>query len=178
MGDDRILITKDRVLAFPMYLPLFNFRVQELKDENIRNIIEKIRLFKELFHNEKEKSIIPVVSHSTLDVLFMLYKTNKKGPIETSLIDAEKATPILVASNKMEMIKSPMMMGMDFGCFYKYMLAYSFIFPKSDIASYWDCLKKNIKTILENIPIYEINLPMKYSMIISEQLNQLIKDLK
>ncbi|PKP36738.1 MAG: hypothetical protein CVT98_07150 [Bacteroidetes bacterium HGW-Bacteroidetes-15] len=47
--------------------------------------------------------------------------------------------------------------------FMRYMLAYSYVFPESKIARYWSNLKVKLKESLENIPLYQIDLPERYN---------------
>ena len=63
----------------------------------------------------------------------------------------------------MEMVYSPRMTGMSFGRYFNYMLAYSFVFPDSRVATYWDDLKEGLEDILENVQIYEMEIPENYN---------------
>ena len=72
----------------------------------------------------------------------------------------------LIINNEMEMSHAymPNIMGISSNPFFEYMLAYSFIFPDSQIAMHhWENLKKNLKETLENVPIYEMEIPLEYN---------------
>ena len=60
--------------------------------------------------------------------------------------------------------------------FFKYMPAYSFVFPDSQIASYWGDLKRNLAEILEGIPIYELELPSKYDLSVFSEVYRLMTE--
>ena len=162
MADDRVIIHKDKVLSFPFHLILFTFRVKHLPTENPRGFWDKVRMVKYLWNNSKyATNEVKMANSSTLRVLLSIVKTNKEA-ISIREANLKETVNKLIVSMEMEMVYSPRMMGMSFGRYFKYMQAYSFVFPESEVATYWDNLERKLCEVLEKIPIYEVEIPYKY----------------
>ena len=162
MADDRVIIHKDKVLSFPLHVSLFTFRVKHLPTENPRGFWDKVRLVKYLWRNSKyATNEVKIANSSTLRALLSIVKTNKEK-ISVREANLKETVDKLITSMEMEMVHSPVMMGMSFGRYFKYMLAYSFVFPDSPVATYSDDLKGGLEDILENVRAYEVEIPLKY----------------
>ena len=175
MADDRVIIHKDKVLSFPIHHILFTFRVKHLPTENPRGFWDKVRVIKYLSNNSKyESNDVKVAKSSTLRALLSIVKTNK-GTVSVRKVNLEETVNKIITSMEMEMVHSPVMMGMSFGCYFKYMLAYSFVFPDSQVATYWDDLRGGLKKILKNVPSYEVEIPYNYDLRTFESISSLIE---
>ena len=177
MADDRVIIHEDNVLSFPIHPILFTFRAKHLTTEDPRGFLDKVRLGRYLWRNSKSTTNnLEVANASTLSALISIVKTNKRTlRIKEGYL--KETRDKLITSIEMEMIHSPKMMGMSFGCYLKYMLAYSFVFPYSPVATYWNDLKMGLEKILKNVPIYRIEIPEKYNMEVFESVLSLIEEI-
>ena len=175
MADDRVIIHKDKVLSFPIHRILFTLRVKHLPTEDPRGFLDKVRMVKYLWNNSKyATNDVKVANSSTLRALFSIVKTNKEA-VSLRGANLKETIDKLITSMEMEMVYSPRMMGMSFGRYFKYMLAYSFVFPDSQVATYWDDLKEGLEEIIRGIPIYIIEIPEVYS---SNTFNQVYEHLR
>jgi hypothetical protein len=163
MADDRVIIHKDKVLSFPFHHLFFTFRVKHLPTEDPRGFWDKARLVKYLWNkSEHVTNDVKMANSSTLRALLSIVKTNKEK-ISLREANLEETIDKLIMSMEMEMVYSPRMTGMSFGRYLRYMLAYSFVFPNSQIATYWDDLRDGLERILENVPISEMEIPENYN---------------
>jgi len=154
LGDDRVIIHKDKVLSFPISPMTVDFKCKYLPTEEFRGFLDKICFVRYLHHNiDCGNCDASIAESSTLDALLFIARTNREA-IKKRNVCLEEAVDKLVANNRAEMMLVH---------FYKYMLAYSFVFPDSKIARYWDGLRSGLKEILRDIPIYEIEIPKKYT---------------
>ena len=177
MADDRVIIHEDKVMSFPFHLSLFRFRVKHLPTEDPRGFLDKIRMVKYLWNNsEYANNDVRLANSSTLRALLSIVKTNKEkiGVREANL---EEIINKLIRSMEMEMVYSPRMMGMSFGRYLRYMQAYSFVFPNSQVATYWDDLKGGLAKTLRNVPIFGVKIPKKYDLKVFNRINERIKKL-
>lgn len=166
LGDDRVIIHKDKVLSFPMTPITIDFKCKYLPTEEFRGFLDKIHLVKYLHHNVDCENCTAQISESTiLEALLFIARTNK-GAIKKRGVCLEEAVDKLVENNRAEMILVH---------FYKYMLAYSFVFPESEMAKYWDRLKQNLEQILKKISIYEIEIPEKYDLNVFNEIRKFVE---
>lgn len=175
MADDRIILHKSKVLCFPMHFLTFNFRIKNLPNEDFRNILDRIRLIKYLRSNQSSSCNVPLSEDSALNSFFILEKSNRNNSVERHIIPLKNVVDKLAANNKIEMIKSPMMMGMDFGRYFDYMLAYSFVFPNSQVATYWDDFRDGLERILKNVSMYRVKMPESYNLDTSNRVYECLE---
>ena len=64
--------------------------------------------------------------------------------------------------------------GISSGPFLRYMLAYSFVFPDSLVATWERDMARILRNILEDIPVYRVEIPPDYSPDIFDQVHQFI----
>lgn len=61
--------------------------------------------------------------------------------------------------------------------FFKYLLEYSYIFPNSRIASYWDrCLHDINRNLVDGIEYFEVGIPMKYDESVFRFIRDVVED--
>jgi hypothetical protein len=162
LGDDWVILNKEkRVLCFPVNLGQFSFSKKTgiLVTESHSSFLDKIR-FLWYLHYLPNYDNVPLVKSSYLKALFLVSKANNPTA-NVKLTNTKEATSILLSNNIAEYMTSPSIMGRNFGRFYTYMLAYSFVFPNNKIARYWNGLGTKLKEIVKGIPIYEIRMARK-----------------
>lgn len=166
LGDDRVIIHKDKILSFPVSPITFNFKCKYLPTEEFQGFLDKIRFVKYLHHNiDCENCDAPISKSSKLEALLFIARTNR-GVIKKRSVYLEETVDKLVENNRAEMMLLH---------FYKYMLAYSFVFPDSKIAAYWDDLRVNLKDIFMSASIYEIEIPEKYDLDVFNEIHKFVE---
>ncbi len=166
LGDERVILHEKDVWSYPVGLLSFGYRCKYLPTEKKRNFLDKINLIRYNMNNYYHLSHVNVntVGVSKLSALFFIGKHSERKSITLNHFDFDKAIYKLVINNKIEMNQSymPNLMGISYNPYFKYMLAYSFIFPKGPVAMHWDNLLCNLRRALENVPLYDIELPIEY----------------
>ncbi len=170
IGDERIIISKEKVLCFPMSLFAFDYAVRHLNTEDYTHI-DKVRLWRKLLINGYESNI-SITREAKPASLFMIErkKSVNANTIELSL---EEAITKLVVNNKLDLAgPSPVLVSSNFlHC----MIAYSFVFPNSGIATYWDRLWKGLEDALGDVPKYLLELPLRYDKSTFENVSDFLK---
>lgn len=175
LGDDRVILHKDMVFSFPMGLNVFGFICDHLPNEDSWNIYNKIRFARYLWdRKDKRDTPMKVGEPSELKCLFFIVKTNKEAITERE-IPLKEAVDKLITNNRLEDFISLGGMGINSGPFLKYELAYSFIFPDSPIATYQSNLERELRNILEKMPILEIEIPSCYDVNTFNKIRSLIE---
>ncbi|MCZ7396177.1 MAG: hypothetical protein ABOK23_07360 [Candidatus Methanoperedens sp.] len=165
LGDDRVIIQKDKILCFPISPITFDFKCKYLSTEEFNGIFDRINLIKYLHNKADYKKCDKSIANSArLDALFFISRTNK-GTIKKNNISLNEAVGKLIENNRGEMILLH---------FYKYMLAYTFVFPMSGIAMHWDRLRINLEKFLKEVPIYEVEIPQNYNSSVFREVHALL----
>ncbi|VVB54062.1 Uncharacterised protein [uncultured archaeon] len=179
MGDERVILHGKNVLSYPVGLVSFGYRCKFLQTEKKRNILDKINLIKYNFNNyyHLDRTDVNVAEMSKLCALFFISRQSERERLTIRETDLQKAIDRLVINNKIEMNHAymPNLMGISMNRFLEYMLVYSFIFPNSLISTHWENMKKNLKVMLEEIPIYEIELPKEYDNNVFNDIQNYVK---
>lgn len=170
LGDDQVVLHNGEVLSFPKHIAQFSFKLKYLLTENY-SLLDKIRLIKYLWGKSNHTMDVPMVQSSPIRSLCFVVKTNKSTVIKT-YVDLESAVKRLVTNNQIDVC----VLGRMSGLFLKYMLAYSFVFTNSLIASYWKDLERNLTGVLGKIPIYEIQIPSKYDSNVFGEFWKLVEE--
>ncbi len=166
LGDDNVIIDGDKIFSFPINPISIQFKIEYLKTEEFQRIIDRIHLIRYLYKNNNYKICSElIVKSSQLEALFFAARTNNSIIIEKRDVNLGNSIDKLIENNKAEMMLE---------YFYKYMLAYSFVFPESRIVRYWDSLKVNLGILLKGLPIYEIEIPRKYNLNIFDRVYKLL----
>lgn len=172
LSDDRIILSKNSILPFPISCFLFNFMINHMDTEK-RTKKHDVILLKELLLKQFEEG--PSMSRcSTLKSLIFISRadTDEIEKIDISLCEALEK---LIINNRSEYVSFNS--SQPSGSFYKYMLVYSLIHPDNKIAKYWGELYGNLNKILTDVPIYEVKMPYKYSPPIIDCILNMIDDL-
>lgn len=174
IGDDWIVLDNSKALAFPAHFSFFNYTFKEKRDEFI-NIFDKVKYLLYL-SKYKENDNIKISDPCNLSLIIFMNKTSKNHEISIKKLDFNNAIDKLIQNIKMEfMYISIPIIGFSLTHFHEYILAYSYIFPDSEIANYWENLKIDLKNNLDNnIDIYEIEVPKNYNSEILEKILEII----
>lgn len=175
LGDDRIIIHKDEVFAFPMSLRVFGFMCDHFSNEKSWSLSNKIKFANHLW--DKKATPIKVGKPSKLKSLFFIVKTNKET-ISERRIPLNEAVDRLIINNRLEDFISLGGMGINSGPHLKYALAHSYIFPDGMVVRHQEELKNVLRNILENMPIYEIEIPYNYDSTVFNGVYRIIESLE
>lgn len=174
LGDDRVIIHKDRIFCFPMGIHVFGFMCNHLRNENCWTFFNKVRFANFLWHLKSENNrSIDVGKPCTLKKLFFMVKTNKDEIVCRDMTFEEVANKLII-NNRLEDFIG--LSGyINSGPFLKYVLAYSYIFPDKILNRLQEELVAVLNNILENVPIHEISIPSDYSLDLFKRMNEIIE---
>ncbi|KPQ45032.1 MAG: hypothetical protein MPEBLZ_00357 [Candidatus Methanoperedens nitroreducens] len=183
-GDERVIFNDGRIWSYPVGLVSFDYRCSYLPTENKRNFLDKIGLIKHNINNydNLRRLKVNVPEMSELKALFFIVKKSARKSMTINEYDLKKAVDKLITNNMMEMNHAymPNLMGISSNPFFEYMLAYSFIFPESQIAAHWINMKNRLVGFLKGIPIYEMEIPGEYNDVVfkevSSNINLILKE--
>jgi len=172
LGDDRVIVGPGkRVMSFPLFLELALFRSRHPSDDSTFSLRDRIRLAGHMVAHRQSTPVHSVAQDGALEgVFFLVRRKNIDHPRMVSL-DLDTAVNRVVRGNQMEMLRSGM--AGERIHFLNYVQAYSFVFPNSEVAGYWDRMRQLIESQLNGLPIYEILLPMRYTDEVSETIRRL-----
>jgi len=178
LGDDHVILHEDKVLSFPTSLRVLDFMFRYLPDENSWNFLNKLRFAKYIWSKRKkevmEDIMVRISKPSKLKRLFFIVRTSKKEMNKREL-SLEEATAKFITNNELEYFISLSRMGINSAPFLRYMLAYSFVFPRSSVASLQSVQKRKVEALLSSIaPIYEVEVPAHYSGATFNQILRLL----
>lgn len=178
LGDDRVILHKDKVFSFPMGLRVFGFMCDHLPNEDSWNFPNKIRFAKCLWDTKSKKdNPIKVGKPSKLKSLLFIVRTNKET-ISERRIPLNEAVDKLIANNRLEDFISLGSMGINLGPHLKYVLADSYIFPDSRIAREREESGTMLRDILKNVTIHEIEIPYTYDINVFKRIYKFIERLE
>lgn len=163
LGDDGVIICQDNVLTFPISLGLVSYKLRYPEKGGLEGFYDRISAIRHLRKGVDYDSI-PLAQQSRLKAIFFIVKTNKQI-VDKAEVDSKQAVSKLAKATNLEAVISPcpMVMPAGSGRYLKYMLAYSFVFPNSQIAKYWSHLEERVAHVLTATPVYEIKIPQDYT---------------
>lgn len=183
LGDDKVILGENlKLYSFPVHLKAFEFKSCNMKDENFRNSLDRIKInsiynFYKFIKNLKNKSDynnnkLPIIESSKLKSLFFVNRTNYIDKVQIEE-NTDKAKQICLNSLA-EIIKGHTFMFFDYGqYFYKYILAYSFIYHDNLLRKYWH--NEYLSEILDKVPLYAIYINNNYNTSILNDLKPFIE---
>ena len=182
LGDDRVILYRDRVLSFPMNYAMFEFMTQRLPDETHFGILKQVQFVVEQFRGKHKKREENGGKSAKLNAMFLIAKssglhTSKKVSFEPlPQPSLEQVVNNLLLSARLEDFSGMGMpsFGISSAPFLRYMLAYSFVFPGSPVATLEEKLAESLRSSLKNIPIYRVEIPSDYSPDTFDQIHQFI----
>jgi len=164
LGDDRLICSQDYLFSYPLFYNLVKFKAEHMNDEHISSLPNKIKMIAHLnskAFNAKNSSLF--TNKARFEKIFLMARKENFVELSYSDVDLDSLAKAIVNSNKMEFISSGISQSLGFVPFYRYMLAYSYVFPDSKIATYWDNLEIKIKEVLRGKIACGITLPDAYS---------------
>jgi hypothetical protein len=174
LGDDRVIISKNEVLSFPMFFIGFNYRTKYLPTEDLQGVLGRIRLIRYLEKTTIDGTDTSITRASALKSLFFISKTNN-SVLSKKNLSLKKAVNKLIINNKLEDIGSGALGQDSSSTHLEYMLLYSSVFSDSQIATYWDDLRESLEEILSGIAIYEIEISESYDLNIFNQVFEYVE---
>jgi hypothetical protein len=172
LGDDRVILHKDGVYSFPLGLNVFDFMCNHLPGEDSWGISDKIRFLGYLSGGGGNR--VKVGEPSNLRNLFFIVRSNKKA-VAKRPVSPEDAVDKLILNNRLEDFISLRCMGVNSGPHLRYALAYSYIFPGDRVVTQRKRLEGELADILQDIPVYEIEIPNTYNQAVFKEIHDFIK---
>jgi len=180
LSDDfTILSNKGKVYSYPTTVHFFDYNLKGCPF--IRKKLppkEKfmVKFYDFLFRITLGYGSLPV--DIRVEDIFEGGKTGKSYPLKSLILLTKKNTnKFTIKKSNKEIISRqiiPINIIEAFN-FYDYMLAYSFIFPKSEIATHWKRLEKNLLNALKDIKCYQVDIPEKYTSDTFKSIESLLK---
>jgi hypothetical protein len=181
LGDDRLtinVIDNQKANAFPIYPQILDYTLKNFKDENL-NILKKFSLFKTLRKERLPISQVWQKEPVDLKSVFLLKrKSSGNNRMNINPIAKDIAIQKIIANNRAEIYDSSLTSILTKRNFMAYIHAYSFVFPDSTITKFWDIMKRRLGGMLNNIPVYELEVPQRYSSNLYEEFQSMIKEIK
>jgi hypothetical protein len=180
LGDDRLtinIIDNQKANVFPVYPQILDHTLKNFKDEHL-NLIKKVSLFRIL---RKERLPISQVWQKepveVKSVFLLKRKSSGNNRMRIHPIKKDLAIQKIIANNRAEIYDTTLTSILTKRNFMAYILAYSFVFPDNKVTTFWDTLKKRLEGMLNNISIYEIEVPQQYSSNLYENFQSMIKEI-
>jgi len=183
LGDENVMIYDDKVLPYLSTIASFSFRCKYMPTEELHNILDRMRqiiYYWRYMHTKTKDEQIYVANSSKLKALFLITRKNSPELAITENSDLDNIISKLITNEKMEISILPThtLTGVTSNHYLNYMLAYSFIFPDSQVATYWGDMRKGLKEVLKDMPIYVVEVPYKYSTEVFDKIYEQIKEIE
>ncbi len=162
IGDDWVIIGKDgSVYSYPLFFKTIKYKSRYLSKRWPYPFMDKLNwLYYLISFNEKFSSDF-IADRSHLKAMFFSIRKVDNVRVSNRGLNSSNAATRLTNSNQLEMINGSYMGWLPIS-FYKYMLAYSYIFPHSYIGTYYSNLRQNFVEILGKVSNYEIDMKEQY----------------
>ena len=171
LGDHFVILDKGAVLSFPTPFHLTEFNLAPVVKNNMSFRHKPLFQLKQLFHRLTGRrlatKILPrdifpdsLIDASKLHSIFLLLP---KGDFKVESITKEELIDHLVMNQKLECFP-----------FIKYLMEYSYLFPRSSMATYWTRYQENLRAALASeIATYKVEVPLKYDNETVERISEL-----
>ena len=152
LGDDHVILYKNKVLAYPRWLHVFNYHMKQMPkyEEELPFFVKaKIKLKYLIYHaSGKYAKLFTYLKFEDVFPDSEIVNTSKLKSI-TFVIKSTHENFKLHKASKKEILKSLVLnMKMETNRFINYMNAYSVVFPKSNLSKHWDLLEKTLDKYL------------------------------
>lgn len=177
LGDDRVILHRGKAFSFWLHPSLFQFMTEHLTDEKCFGTLNQARYIRHLWHGDYRAENQQAKSAELEALLFIAISNGQDRASLTfePVVELEPVVSRLLVNNRLEDFTYQIpAFGVDSAPFLRYIMAYSFIFPHSPIATYETELAKNLMNALTGIPIYCVDLPPDYSPEVFSQVHQFI----
>lgn len=182
LGDDRVILYEDKVFGFLMNSAMFEFMAERLPDETHFGALKQAQFVSRYLRTGRGKAGENKPKSAKLKALLLVAKSNRLDnkqvnfePISRSSL--KEVVNSLLLSTRLEDFCGMGMpsFGISSAPFLRYMLAYTFVFPKSSVATQEKRLAERLRVSLENIPIYRVEIPSEYSSDTFNQIHEFIE---
>lgn len=167
MADDQAILQGDTVLSFPKHIAQLSFKLEHMQTEDY-GLFDKLRIIGYLCRGQFD---VQIPYSAPLQAIIFVSRTNTDD-INISKVSVSIALEKLVLNNMMDMNS----LGMMSGLFLRYMQAYAFVFPNSDIAQHWNLLRQGLAEILSKVPLFEMQVPATFTMNTLDAFENLVQD--
>jgi len=181
LGDDRAILYQNRVLEFPVNSAVFEFMTQQLPDETHLGFSNLSRFVAQHLLGKYRKTDKDGTRSAELKALLLITKSNRLPANKQATFEAlpqsslEQIVASLLISNRLEDFWGFMpSFGINSAPFLRYLLAYTFVFPNSFIAAQEKRLAESLRSNLEKIPIYKVEIPPVYNIDTFNQVHEFI----
>lgn len=168
LGDNFVILDRGHAMSFLSPLNIFSFNLCPIVKTNM-GIKSKVEFyFKNLLYRASGLRLVTKidvkdvfanssVNKSKLDSIFLLIPKEKFNIVE---LDKNELISHMIANQKLDSFP-----------FLKYMMEYSYMFPKSKMATHWDRYEGNLsKNLDDNISIYKVEVPQRYDINTFEEI--------
>ena len=173
LGDNYIALHEGHALSFLGPLDLFSYNVSSEVKTRLR-IKDRLLL--------KSRELLYDIS---LGYAKFFTKINVKDVFSTSIVKGSKLHSVYVllpgkrfrvrSAEKAETARRMVInQKMEFPSFLRYLLAYSYIFPKSNFATHWESYSKNLLSSLGDPKCYLVELPRTCGTETLEEIESMI----
>ena len=170
LGDDRVIISKTKAFSYPIHNKLFEYRVNKLKTEDYSSFDK----YKYLIYQRSNQ--YHIVDKADISSMYLIAKSNGKK-MKAEQLPRNDVLIKIINNHKMENINGFSVMGISKGL-YDYFAAYSYVFPDSKIARYWDIYGSMLAKFLDADEYYEIFLPRTYTKTTFQDFVELTRSLE
>ena len=182
LGDDRVILHQNKILDFPMNPAMFDFMTKQLSNETNFGILQQAQFIAGYLRDKHGKAGGNGTKSAKLKTLLLITRSSglhadKRVNFEPlPQASLEQIVDSLLLSTRLEDFSGMGMpsFGISSAPFLRYMLAYSFVFPNSLVATQERKLAESLRSSLENIPIYRVEIPPDYSPNTFDQIHQFI----
>jgi hypothetical protein len=176
LGDNFTILHKKKIISFPTPLLIFRHNLKEpirkvLSKKYRALIFLKYLLYRLTLKYAKFYTPVPVEFilkdkiKKEADLKSLILLINGKGFSERK-IETKSVIDKLVSIDKFEFLNLNTVF-----------ISYSFLFPKANLANYWDKLRNNIKEGLDNVTSYQVTVPVNYTHSVFEKIHDIVKRL-
>ena len=175
LGDDFVILYQGQVFSYPTPLNIFSYNLNPVIQRNLpireRVILKlktalytftagKIKIFTKL--NPRDVPDLTIVDASPLKSIYLLAQGDRLEITDAKPVQIMNS---LIINQKLESYP-----------FLKYLLEYSYVFPNSSIARFWDTCERNLKeNIKGNVNFYSVRLPRQYTREVFNQFQEVIE---
>jgi hypothetical protein len=163
LGDDRLIIdlTSKEAYTFQLYPTIFEYIGTSFKEEYL-TFYQKLLVKTKLAHEYASKPEIWQLEPVKIKSFYIFNRINiPSKEVTINNISANKGLSKILYNNRAEIYVSTIPQIVKQRTFNEYVTAYSFVFPNSKITTYWDRLKLKLENMLEDISLYEVEIPSK-----------------
>lgn len=173
LGDDRVLVGEDLAYCFPMGYRVFRYMLESLKDENSWDLMHKIKLLKTILVKDSGYSQKVCEPADKYDLFFVTRSTDQSFKVET--YDNESTIKKLYCNNRIEDYIDISSLKIRTAPFARYMLAYSYVHPDSEVSNYANNYSSLLSKIIGDRRSSGIFIPRRYDESVYKKVRDLIQ---